>query len=94
MIKNAEYLETMAIEPLYGFQIMEMLSNVTVLSAEHMTGDVPQRQKLFICNTLLCHLDDNGHWVAINIKRRGGEYFDYFGLHPSVYNFHHFLNRN
>ena len=84
----------MDIEGLYGYQIMHMLPEVTVLNAEHVTGDVIHgRPNMFICNTSVSSAD-GGHWVAIHLTKHGGDYFDSFGTHPCVYNFDQFLNAN
>jgi hypothetical protein len=49
---------------------------------------------LFVCNTDPSTLPGK-HWIAIYTDhQRRGEYFDPFGLHPSVRHFEAFVNNN
>ena len=64
-----------------------------VYACDKLPLDAPT-SSLYICNT--DHSYSPGeHWIAIYIDdKRRAEFFDSFGMHPTVWHFESFLNRN
>ena len=82
----------MDIEPLTTFDILAML-DVPVLPAgqERAYVDIP----MMVCNTNPAWTQDNGYWVAMDITKEGGYFFDSFWRHPpSYFGFEEFMNEN
>lgn len=64
-----------------------------VFASDELPRHAPT-SSLFICNTDPSSRPGE-HWVVIYIDRlRHGEYFDSFGMHPSVRNFDTFMKHN
>jgi len=86
-------LDTVAIRQMLETDKRTRTSFRGVFASDNLPRHVPT-SSLFIFNTDKAS-QPGMHWVCVYIDRkRRGEYFDSFGMHPTVHYFETFLNNN